>query len=238
MKIILYLLSVVVVCCLLSSSALALTPIGVPAASLDRGEFATGSGFSHSRFDIKVSVNGLSVIAEDQEVDTYMANLIFGLDEKWELQIDLGTSTVDIEDMDDSGDFSGGLVIRRTLSQSEKIKWGIVGSVHWYEASGSGVFLGVPWSEENRWREFQFALGPSYKDGPLCLYGGPLIHLIDGEGKATIAGVPFSGDIEQDDWFGGFVGANVDISENITLGIEYQVTGSAYAIGANIRFAF
>lgn len=230
------LMAIMVFCA--AGQAFGLTPLGPPVATLERKEFATGLGYSHSRFDIKASMSGLSVIAEDQEIDTYMANLIFGLDEKWELQIDLGASTVDIEDMDNSGDFTGGLVLRRTLSQSEKIKWGIVGSVHWYEASGSGEFLGVPWSEENRWREFQFALGPSYKDGPFCLYGGPLIHLIDGDGKATIAGVPFSADIEQDDWFGGYIGMIIDSNDRTSLGIEYQVTGSAYAIGASIRFAF
>ena len=35
-----------------------------------------------------------------------------------------------------------------------------------------------------------------------------------------------------------YVGANVDLSENITLGLEYQLTGSANAIGASILFRF
>jgi len=210
----------------------------VPAATLGRGEFATGFGFSHSSIDLKVSAFGISVIAKDEEIDTYMANLIFGLDESVEFQIDLGASHVDIQNMESSTDFAGGLVLRFTLAQSEKIKWGIVGSVHWYEASGSGVDFGIPYSEEDSWREFQVAFGPSYKDGALCLYGGPLLHFIDGEGEAIVAGVPISGDIEHDSCLGGFVGANIDLNENTTLGFEYQFTGSAHAICASIRFAF
>ncbi len=72
----------------------------------------------------------------------------------------------------------------------------------------------------------------------ICVYGGPFLHFIDGEGDATIDGVDISVDLEEDSNFGGFVGARVDLSENTTLGIEYQLTGNANALAANILFRF
>jgi len=237
MKKSLYLLSVVV-SGLLSSSALALTPIGPPVATLKRGQFATGFSYSHSKFDIEGTVLGLSLTIEDVEVETYMVNLLFGLDESFELQFDLGASMGEYDEFGSSGDFAGGFGLKTTFAEQDKVKWGAAFMMHWYEANGSGVTLGIPWTEEDDWTEIQIALGPSYKDGPLCLYGGPLLHFIDGDAEGTIAGIPISGDIEQDSIFGGFVGANVDLSKNITFGIEYQITGSSQAIGASIHFAF
>jgi len=239
MKKSLYLLCVVVVFSgLLCSSALALTPIGPPVATLDRGQFATGFSWAHSKFDLEGTVLGLSVTVEDIELDTYMANLFFGLDDAVELQIDIGASRYDDDAFTSSGDFAGGFGVKTTFAKQDKLKWGAAFMMHWFEASGSGVTLGIPWTEKDDWTEIQIAVGPSYEDGALRLYGGPFLHFIDGEAEGTIAGVPVSGDFEEDSSFGGFVGANVELSNNITLGVEYQITGSAQAVCASIRFAF
>ena len=239
MKKSLYLLSVVVVVSgLLSSSALALTPIGPPVATLDRGQFAAGSGYCFSKSDIEAHALGISVIAKDQEVTTYMANLLFGLDDAVELQIDLGASRYDDGDGNTSDDFAGGFGVKTTIAKQDKLKLGLAFMMHWFEASPSGESLGVPWSEEDEWTEIQIAIGPCYEDGPLCLYGGPFLHFIDGEGDANVGGFEFSGDLKEDSNFGGFVGAQLDLNDNTTLGIEYLSTGSAYGIGASIRFAF
>ena len=238
MKKLLYLLSVIVLSGLLSSSALALTPIGPPVATLDRGQFAAGFGYSHSKGDFKAKVLGFSFTVEDVELDTYMANLLFGLDEAVELQIDLGATNYDDGDMSSSGDFAGGFGVKTTFAKQDKLKWGVAFAMHWFEASDSGVTLGIPWTEKDDWTEIQIALGPSYEDGPLRLYGGPFLHFIDGDAEGTIAGIKVSGDFEEDSNFGGFLGAQVDISDNTTLGIEYQQTGSADVIAASILFRF
>ncbi|MBA7542516.1 hypothetical protein ES705_34839 [subsurface metagenome] len=229
---------VVVVSGLCSSSAQALTPIGPPVATLDRGQFAAGFGYSHSSFDLKVSALGITVIAEDQELDTYMANLCFGLDDAVELQIDLGANRYDDDDGNTSDDFAGGFGVKTTFAKQDKLEFGAAFMMHWYEASPSGEYLGIPWSEENEWTEIQVAIGPCYKDGPWCLYGGPFLHFIDGEGDANVGGFEFSGDFEEDSNFGGFVGFQVDLDDNTTFGFEYQQTGSANGLGANIRFKF
>ena len=48
----------------------------------------------------------------------------------------------------------------------------------------------------------------------------------------------FAGDFEEDSVFGGFVGTRIDLDQNAVLGIEYQLTGSAQAIGASVAWRF
>lgn len=238
MKNVLYLLCIVVVAGLLSSSAQALTPIGPPAATLDKGQFAAGFDYTQSKTDIEISGYGITAIVPDCELNTKMANLVFGISKDLELQIDLGTSSYEEDDVSSSGDFAWGFVLRSTFAQQDKVKWGVATSAHWYEASGSGVDFGIPWTETDNWCELQFAVGPSYSDKRFCLYGGPFLHFIDGEAKGTFAGIPISADFEQDSIFGGFIGARIEFAENMELGFEYLNTGSAQAVGLNIRFRF
>lgn len=230
------LMAIMVLCA--AGPALGLTPIGPPVATLDKGQFAAGFGYSQSTGDIKVSAFGLSAIVEDVEVDTYLVNLLYGFAEDIELQIDLGASSYNDNVLSSSGDFAGGFVLRSTFGKSEKVKWGVASSMHWYEASGSGVYLGIPWTEKDTWTEIQIAVGPSYTENRFCLYGGSFLHFIDGEAEGTIAGVPFSGDFEEDSNFGGFVGAQIEIAKNTYLGIEGQATGSAEAVGVSILWRF
>ena len=239
MKTVLYLLCFVfVVACLLSSSALALTPIGVPAATLEQDQFAAGFSFSKSTIDAEVSALGFQALIKDVEIDTYMANLIFGAHENWEFQIDLGVMNAEYADSSSNGDFAGGLGVRTTWVQDGNYKLGSVVAVHFYESSTSGTYNGLDWQETDKWTEVQVAIGPSYDFGNLCLYGGPFLHIIDGTGDYSENGFSFSGDFEQDDMFGGFVGVTFEPGYQATFGIEYQKTGSADALSFSILWRF
>ena len=230
---------VLIVAVLLSSVSWALTPIGIPAATLKQDQFAAGFSFSHTKMDVEVSALGFTATSEDNEVDTYMANLVFGAHENWEFLIDLGVSSSEYDDGSSSnGDFAGGFGVRTTWFQEDKFKLGSVVTVHFYEASTSGFDYGVSWQETDKWTEVQIAVGPSYDFGRGRLYGGPFLHIIDGTGDYSENGFSFSGDIEQEDMFGGFVGANIDVGEQATLGIEYQMTGSANAFALSVLWKF
>lgn len=231
-----FLMAILVLCA--AGQAFALTPMGPPVATLEQGEFAAGFGYSHSKGDLEGTVLGFSVMLEDVELDTYMANLVFGIVEGWELQIDLGASSYEDDDYRSSGDFAGGFILRSTFAKTDKVEWGVASSVHWYEASGSGETMGIPWVEKDTWTEVQIAVGPTYTEDRWCLYGGTLLHFINGDAEGTIAGVPVSGDFEEDSMFGGFVGAQIEIAKDTTLGIEYQQTGSANAVGVSILWRF
>lgn len=230
------LMAIMVLCA--AGQAFALTPLGPPVARLEQGKFAAGFGYSQSKGDIVGTVLGFSVTLEDVELDTYMANLVFGIAEDLELQIDLGASNYEDDEFRSSGDFAGGIVLRSTFAQTDKVKWGVASSVHWYEASGSGETMGIPWVEKDSWTEIQIVVGPSYTEDRWCLYGGPLLHFIKGDAEGTIAGVPVSGDFEEDSNFGGFVGARIKIAKYTEMGIEYQRTGTADAVGVSILWQF
>lgn len=169
MKTVLYLLSVVVLSGLLSSSALALTPIGVPAATLKQDQFAAGFSYSMSKFDAKLSALGFTGTAKDVEADTYLVNLVFGAHENWEFQIDLGMSDTEYLGETSKGDFTGGLGVRSTFIHDGKYKLGSVVTIHFYEVSTSGSYNGLDWQESDKWTEVQIAVGPSYTEDRWCL---------------------------------------------------------------------
>jgi len=170
MKKLLYLLCIVVVFLgSLSPPAMALTPFGPPVATLDPGQFTAGFGYSYSEFDLEVSALGITAIVPDQQVSTYMANLGFGLLDDLELQVDLGGSGYDAEGSHCSGEFAFGLGLKSTFAEADHVKWGASVFAHWYQASSSGVYLGIPCSEENEWIEIQFAVGPSYTKNGFCI---------------------------------------------------------------------
>jgi len=77
-----------------------------------------------------------------------------------------------------------------------------------------------------------------YKDN-LSVYGGPFLHLVDGDldisGKMVDEGseilMKTSGDIEEESQFGGYVGASWDVRKDISCYLEGQFTGDAWGIG-------
>jgi len=221
-----------------AGQALGLTLIGPPAATLDEREYAAGFSYCKSQEDIEVTALGVTVTDKDVKVDTYMANMMLGLGQGWELQVDLGVSETEYYDLESTEDFTVGFAVKKTFWEREKIKWGAALAIHGYRASESGVELGVPWTEEDKWHEVQIAVGPSYNDGTWCLYGGPFLHFIRGGYDLSEDGVDVSGDFEEDSMVGGFVGVQVDLGKNAKMGFEYQRTGSADAIGASILFRF
>lgn len=218
--------------------AFALTPMGPPVATLELGKFAAGFGYSNSQGDVKVTVLEDSYTLKDVELDTYMANLVFGIAEDLELQIDLGALSYEDEDLSSSGDFAGGLVLRSTFAQTDKVKWGVASSVHWYQTKASTEYMGFKYREKATWTEIQIAIGPSYTEDRWCLYGGPFMHFIKGNVESSVAGFSVSGDFEEDSNFGGFVGARIEIAKNTEMGIEYQRTGSDDAVGVSILWRF
>lgn len=221
-----------------AGQAFALAPIGPTVATLKPGQFAAGFAICKSEVDMVVNSPGDKFTLKDQGVTTYMANLLYGLDEDWELQIDLGVSDTHFEYGEQETDFAGGFVLRTTFAKTDKVKWGIVSSVHWYHIESGGYYDERSWQETDKWSEVQIAVGPTYTEDRWCLYGGPFLHFINGDAKGTVDDVTVSADFEEDSMFGGFVGARMEITKNTALGIEYLMTGSAQAVGLSLLCRF
>ena len=50
--------------------------------------------------------------------------------------------------------------------------------------------------------------------------------------------VKTSGDMDEQSSFGGYIGAQIDITENLPLAVEYQFTGDADILGLSLVYRF
>ena len=244
MKKSLYLLSVVVVLSgLLSSSALGLSPLGPPKATLDRGRMSIGFDFAHSESDIKCTGLGLSGTLEDVESQLYLANLGLGLFDNYEMFVRLGTADHESEGYQGSSGFAYGWGSKLTVANGDPVSWGALFQMTWSESSdtlsvdvppfgtvGADVDIDV--------MEIQIAFGPTYTQESFCIYGGPFLHFIDGDLDVSVWGLTVPFDLEQESEFGGYLGAQFDLAESSSLFIEYQMTDDASAIAGGLVWRF
>ena len=87
-------------------------------------------------------------------------------------------------------------------------------------------------------QEIQIALGPTYTAEGVMIYGGPFLHLIDGDMDLQSGATKVSADLEEESEVGGYIGAQFDIMENAAINVEYQLTGDAQGIFAGITWVF
>ncbi|MBN2130001.1 MAG: hypothetical protein JW741_10915 [Sedimentisphaerales bacterium] len=126
---------------------------------------------------------------------------------------------------------------------------------------GEGYYFET-WSDdlELDYYEMQIAVGPTWQamDG-LCIYGGPFVHLVSGDLDVDYSeswavydnpegtGTPIdegsesgsdSGDLEEESSFGGYVGAQFDVTEQMQVFAEVMFTGDAWGFGIGGGWVF
>jgi opacity protein-like surface antigen len=168
--------------------------------------------------------------------------------------------------VDFSGDykFAWGLGTKFTFLKQENIDWGVLFQIGWlnteYGDSGSEVFeeMGTyAWDDTFKLSvyDMEIAVGPTWKAAEgLSIYGGPFFNLIngdldedwtetydDGETEPEIDSGTWSADVKQKAVFGGYVGAQFDLSENASVFGELQFTGGTcgawtFATGVGWKF--
>jgi opacity protein-like surface antigen len=232
-------LLLVIVIGLCNTAAFGLAPLGPPKAGLDQGQYHIGLDYSHGETDLEFSGGGESETLE-VESDMIFANLGYGLAESWEGFVRLGISSVEVEGFDSGNEFAYGFGTKVTITEHDAVTWGGLFQIGWFE--GDDTVDGVDVDIDAY--EIQIAFGPTYKYNEKCLiYGGPFLHLVDGDGKleAVLPGwgaVSGNFDVEQESEFGGYVGAQVDLTDNSSFFVEYQLTGDAWAVGTGINWKF
>lgn len=220
-----------------------LSPMGPPKAGLEKGQYSVGLNISHSEMDLEVSGYGESW-TEDVETNMLFANIGYGLAEKCEGFVRLGIATVEAEDFDGDGEFAYGFGAKLTFTEKDGVSWGGIFQIGWFEGedtvTGFIPGIGVVTADQDiDAYEIQIAVGPTYEAENVRIYGGPFLHILDGDYDADISGIgSFSFDIEQESVFGGYVGAQFDVAENSCANIEVQFTGDAWAISGGIGFGF
>jgi len=247
---------------LCGSAALALDPMGPPAAGLKKGQFSAGVDYSHSEMDLKLNEGyytgggGGTLISFKSKfrMNKVYANIGYGITNNLETFLRLGAADATFKNNNDvtfngGSDFAIGFGVKTTFYEKPKLKLGGLFQASWSrtDASKTVDHSSYPgshmYSSEARidLMEIQLAAGPTYElTDKVSIYGGPFFHMVDGgvDGKwytlvGTYAGNE-SYDIDETSTFGAYMGTQVNLAQNIAFSVEYQHTAAANALGMSL----
>lgn len=214
------------------------------------------------------SQGGPFVTAWDRhDIESLTTNMIlgslgFGVSDTWDVFVAVGAAdaqddiTEELASGSDGNKYTGldssfeicyGLGTRVTFWEDGDVTWGALGQIIWQNPDGDidmraandPTFQLTGDAELDFW-ELQIAAGPTWEGEGLRVYGGPFLHIVEGDIDLDTTGVDAfaatwqvdsSGDLTEASQFGGYVGAQWDVNENTMANIEVQFTADAWAVG-------
>ena len=212
--------------------------------------------------------NGDDELWKEIQSNLFAANIGYGICDDWEIFIRLGVANAEYDEVEFEGEtipadplFDGdygflfGLGTKVTWAKQENINWGALFQIHWLNAEDSasadlGGGFRLDLDQEIDLYEIQVAVGPTWNvNETLSIYGGPFFHFIAGDADLdtttidTSDGSVFdssssSADLEEDSCFGGYVGAQYELSTNASVYAEFQFTGDAWGFGTGVGWKF
>ena len=204
-------------------------PMGPPKAMLDqnqsglRGEYVYG----------KMNIDAGGDVVEGIQINKIYVNLGHGIANNLEVfarfgvanaEVDetypLGAETYSVGESDFGVSIGGGT--RATLIAGDKLSFGVLAQISWAQIddfdTDTTAALGPGSSIEFDMQliELQIALGATWDMSEwVSIYGGPFLHIINGDIDAEIrAGggtASLEADLDDDGVFGGYVGASVHL---------------------------
>jgi opacity protein-like surface antigen len=214
-------------------SALALDPMGPPAAGLKQGGMSLGLDYSYSQINLKLK-NGEEYETVDNKVEKTYANLGYGIADDWNVFGRLGGSKLEGEDLIFYGAYglAWGLGTKVTIYQDVDITWGALFQISW----GKSMERSEGTYEKLKWHEYQIAAGPTYRlTDNVSIYGGPFYSYLKGTDSDEAGKLA---DIKGKDQTGGYIGGQFDFTENVTLNAEYQLSDGASGMGLMLVWKF
>jgi hypothetical protein len=200
---------------------------------------------------------------KELETQRYYGTIGYGIDDWWELNVSLGiadvkdtykqvgTSDTAYHDINFDNDFAWGLGTKVTFARSPKIDWGVAVQMNWLDTSlsydttsGGTVYKRTPSLSTY---DLLVAVGPTVDMGGWKLYGGPFYYYLNGDLDSTVirydSGVlrfidQESGDLRAKDNFGGFIGAQVDLTNSIACTLEFSAQQNGWGLGTGIAWKF
>jgi hypothetical protein len=164
---------------------------------------------------------------------------------------EVGSTSREYQDFDGNYGFSCGIGTRATFYRYKNITLGGSLQFNWTNPGQSDAtdakdpnFSG---EAELKYWEVQLAVGPAIEFDFVRVYGGPFLNYIDGDidisgNSETILSLPLkessSPEIEEKIQFGGFLGAQWNLENNITLITEGQVANEGWRIGISTSWKF
>jgi len=199
-------------------------------------------------------------LSEDHDFDSDMifTNFGYGVSENLEVFARLGLADLSDRDGDfTSGkEFAWGFGVKATFYEEAALKLGVLCQMTM--ASGENTIINddfgvdVEMPTEIDWYEIKIAAGPSYElKESVLIYGGPFYQVINGDIDAdgfareveTDEGIvhidlSMSADVEATTNFGGYIGTQIDLGENLFFAVEYQYIGDDNSFGAGFVYKF
>lgn len=218
---------------------------------------------------------GFAAVALDRhDIESLTTNMVlgslgFGVSDSWDVFVAVGGADAkdDITEelasgadgnkytgLDSSYEICYGVGSRVTFWEDGDMTWGGLFQIIWQNPDGSidlraandPTFTLTGDAELDFW-ELQVAVGPTWEGDNFRVYGGPFLHVIDGDLDLDTTGVDsFSatwqvistGDVREASQFGGYAGAQWLMADNTTANIEIQFTADAWAVGLGAMWKF
>lgn len=185
----------VLILCICGSVTFAISPMGPPTASLEKGQWDIGLDYSSSEIDLKLKdIKGTSFFiwdeARDIEIKNTFGKLAHGINDNWEISVDFGVSKSEYReaiswmeaghletvllDYESDTSFAAQLGTKATLYENGPLGLGALFQVNW--ASLDGDYTEMSWTD-NIFNDsgtgeldadimvFKFAAGVSYEFG-------------------------------------------------------------------------
>lgn len=243
--------AVLVTVCLLTPAAVALDHLGRARAGLQRGQWSVGVDYlwedSAIELDHASPIGLTAPFGMDVEESAISGVIGYGVLRNVELFVRIGLEThgdADGQmtgqrvDFDGESGFFGGAGVRATLYEKGNLAVGAMFQVTRGHSDGDIQMGGLQGDVEGNTTEYSLALAPSYRlTERIAIYGGPFLYFMNGDIDGEVLGTAVSFDLKEDDRFGGFIGSQMELTENVSFHVEWQHTDSADGIGAGLVWA-
>lgn len=238
------------------AQAVAVAPLGPPAANLGKGNTNIGIGYTYSKMDLKFNSGtspggGPAFQMDDIKTHGVFIDVGRGFNDKWEAFVRIGAGSTRASDNvggtaihthDPDSGYAVGFGTKWTFCQPrEDLKFGGIFQILWSKVESEAKIGGNKWVTDTSMTEIQFAVGPDYQIREnVSLYGGASFTIVDGkfDGKRKNAAGTIAYDIDSGALFGGFIGTSIDINENAAFNIEWQHTSAMNLIGLKLILKF
>ena len=201
---------------------------------------------------------------KDLKTQRYYGTIGYGIDDWWELNVSLGiadvketykqvgTKVYEWTGINLDNDFAWGWGTKVTFARQDKIDWGVAFQMNWLDTSMSYDTLKSATELYHRTPSLStydllVAVGPTVDMGGWKLYGGPFYYYLNGDLDSKVIGYDEdgfdfidkeSGDLRAKDNFGGFIGAQVDLTNGIAWTAEVSAQQNGWGFSTGIAWKF
>ncbi len=222
---------IITIAVLFGSPVWALTYMGPPASNVEQGELLLGFDYSNSEIDFEFRDAGVRGLLDDVDSDLYLGRAGIGIFDGLEVFGRFGVG--EIEEL--GNESAWGLGARATFIEKDDVSWGALFQLMSLNVEETGHIGGYTSNGDFEINEYQFAIGPTFKQNGTSVYIGPFAHFIDGDADLVNHA---SVDIEQESEFGLYIGVLWKLADNTRLSIEFQGTDDAKMSGIGLVHKF